>query len=45
MPRGESHRLLQVMSSMVQIRRFGLEIPGLREAYLRFREQETAGAP
>ena len=46
MPRGESHRLLQVLGGMVQIRQFRLEVPGLREAYLRFREQqETAGAP
>lgn len=44
LPRGESHRLLQLLSSMVQIRQFRLEVPGLRDAFLRFQElQDTDG--
>jgi len=36
--RGQSHRLLQALSAMTAVTGFRLESPGLREAFLKYRE-------
>lgn len=37
--RGQSHQLLQLVGSMVQIKSFSLEVPSLRDAFLSFQER------